>query len=225
MTAPVVLKLGGSLLTMPDLMTRLNAVLKHLSPAPVLIVPGGGFAADVIRDLDRRFQLVPEKAHRDAIAAMSGNAALLCRLNRSLILVQNQEQAEHVWADGLTAVLETTSFLFGFGEFMECSLEPLPASWDITSDSIAAWTARAWQADYLILAKSCDAPEASPAVWTQLGLIDPACAEIANGIPVEWLNLRTIDENARFIRPNYSLRSDLSIRHPDHRLEQGNQHS
>jgi aspartokinase-like uncharacterized kinase len=92
MTAPVVLKLGGSLLTIPDLFTRLDAVIQRLHPASVLIVPGGGFAADVIRDLDDRFLLTPEKAHRDAIAAMSHNAALLCRLNRTLKLVQNHVQ-------------------------------------------------------------------------------------------------------------------------------------
>lgn len=52
MTAPVVLKLGGSLLTIPDVMDRLEAVISRLRPSPVLIVPGGGAAADVIRDLD-----------------------------------------------------------------------------------------------------------------------------------------------------------------------------
>jgi len=51
MTAPVVLKLGGSLLAIPDLMNRLEAVICRLRPSPVLSVPGGVAAAGDIRDV------------------------------------------------------------------------------------------------------------------------------------------------------------------------------
>lgn len=189
MTAPVVLKLGGSLLTIPDLMNRLEAVIYRLRPSPVLIVPGGGAAADVIRDLDRKLLLSPEKAHRDSIAAMSYNAALLCRLNKSLRLVRHHDEARRVWSEGHTAVLDADSFLFEQTD--KTSGGSLPASWDITSDSIAAWTARNWQADRLILAKSCDAPETSFSVLCQLGMIDRAFEKTVGNLRTEWLNLRS----------------------------------
>jgi aspartokinase-like uncharacterized kinase len=189
MTAPVVLKLGGSLLTIPDLMDRLEAVVSGLRPSPVLIVPGGGAAADIIRDLDRKLQLSPEKAHRDAIAAMSLNAALLCRLNKSLRLVRNYEEAKRVWSEGHTAVLDASSFLFDQPD--KTGVDSLPASWDITSDSIAAWTARQWQADRIILAKSCDAPETNLSALCQLGMIDRAFATSVGHVRTEWLNLRS----------------------------------
>lgn len=189
MTAPVVLKLGGSLLTIPDLMDRLEAVIHRLHPSPVLIVPGGGFAADVIRDLDDRFQLAPEKAHRDAIAAMSHNGALLCRLNKSLRLVRNYDEALEVWSKGHAAVLDADSFLFG--QPASNSGDSLPASWDITSDSIAARTARHWQADRLILAKSCDAPETNLSALCQLRMIDRAFEKTVGNVRTEWLNLRS----------------------------------
>ena len=188
MTAPVVLKLGGSLLTIPDLMDRLEAVLSRLRPSPVLIVPGGGAAADIIRDLDQKLGLSPKKAHRDAIAAMSYNAALLCRLNKSLRLVRNYHEAQHVWSEGHSAVLDADSFLFGQPDNTGDSL---PASWDITSDSIAAWTARHWQADRIILAKSCDAPETNLSALCQLGMIDRAFATSVGHVRTEWLNLRS----------------------------------
>ena len=189
MTAPVVLKLGGSLLTIPDLMDRLETVLSRLRPSPVLIVPGGGAAADVIRDLDRKLLLSPEKAHHDAIAAMSHNAALLCRLNKSLRLVRNYEEALQVWSGGHAAVLDADSFLFSQPDHdTEASL---PASWDITSDSIAGWTARLWQADRIILAKSCDAPETNLSALCQLGMIDRAFATSVGHVRTEWLNLRS----------------------------------
>jgi aspartokinase-like uncharacterized kinase len=188
MTAPVVLKLGGSLLTIPDLMDCLEAVIHRLRPSPVLVVPGGGAAADVIRDLDRKLQLSPEKAHRDAIAAMSHNAALLCRLNKSLRLVRNYDEALHVWSEGYSAVLDADSFLFGQPDNTGDSL---PASWDITSDSIAAWTARQWEADRIILAKSCDAPETNLSALCQLGMIDRAFETNVGHVLTEWLNLRS----------------------------------
>jgi aspartokinase-like uncharacterized kinase len=188
MTAPVVLKLGGSLLTIPDLMDRLEAVIFRLRPSPVLIVPGGGAAADIIRDLDQKLQLSPEKCHRDAIAAMSHNAALLCRLNKSLRLVRNYEEAKRVWSEGHTAVPDASSFLF---DQPGNTGDSLPASWDITSDSIAAWTARHWQADRLILAKSCDAPETNLSALCLLGMIDRAFETSVGHVRTEWLNLRS----------------------------------
>ena len=189
MTAPVVLKLGGSLLTIPDLMDRLESVISRLRPSPVLIVPGGGAAADVIRDLDRKLLLSPEKAHRDAIAAMSQNAALLCRLNKSLRLVRNYDEAQLAWSEGHPAVLDADSFLFDQPD--NNTGDSLPASWDITSDSIAAWTARHWQADRLILAKSCDAPETNLSALCLLGMIDRAFGTSVGHVRTEWLNLRS----------------------------------
>lgn len=189
MTAPVVLKLGGSLLAIPDLMNRLESVFERLRPSPVLIVPGGGAAADIIRDLDQKLGLSPKKAHRDAIAAMSLNAALLCRLNKSLRFVRNYEEALQVWSEGHSAVLDADSFLFGQPD--HDNEDSLQASWDITSDSIAAWTARHWQADRIILAKSCDAPETNLSALCQLGMIDRAFATSVGHVRTEWLNLRS----------------------------------
>ncbi len=189
MTAPVVLKLGGSLLAIPDLMNRLEAVISRLRPSPVLIVPGGGAAADIIRDLDQKLRLSPEKAHRDAIAAMSLNAALLCRLNKSLRLVRNYDEAQRVWSEGHSAVLDAVSFLFGQPD--KDTEDSLPASWDITSDSIAAWTARHWQADRIILAKSCDAPDTNLSALCQLGMVDRAFGKTVGNVRTVWLNLRS----------------------------------
>jgi aspartokinase-like uncharacterized kinase len=189
MTAPVVLKLGGSLLAIPDLMDRLEAVISRLRPSPVLIVPGGGAAADIIRVLDQKLGLSQEKAHRDAIAAMSYNAALLCRLNKSLQLVKKHDEALNVWSEGHSAVLDADSFLFG--QPNHNNEDSLPASWDITSDSIAARTARQWQADRIILAKSCDAPETNLSALCQLGMIDRAFETSVGHVRTEWLNLRS----------------------------------
>jgi len=102
----VVLKLGGSLLALPDLFDRLQAVFEMLKTDRLLLVPGGGAAADEVRRLDDRFQLTAKKAHWAAIAAMSDNASLLARLNGRLRLVQTREDAEGVWNGSRVAILD-----------------------------------------------------------------------------------------------------------------------
>jgi aspartokinase-like uncharacterized kinase len=69
--------------------------------------------------------------------------------------------------------------------------ETLPASWNVTSDSIAAWIALNWQADRLILAKSCDAPETNLSALRQLEMIDHAFEKTVGNLRTEWLNLRS----------------------------------
>ncbi|MCP4170607.1 MAG: hypothetical protein GY758_07540, partial [Fuerstiella sp.] len=84
----------------------------------------------------------------------------------------------------------------------------LPKSWDVTSDSIAAWFATCWNAERLYLLKSIDLPaellHSQPNSdvtqrqrnclanqWAQRGLVDQAFAEFATTIPsVAWCNLR-----------------------------------
>jgi aspartokinase-like uncharacterized kinase len=54
-------------------------------------------------------------------------------------------------------------------------------SWDVTSDSLAAWLARRLDADKLILVKSCPVPEGepSPEELRRLEIVDAAFPEFA----------------------------------------------
>ena len=105
------MKLGGSLLDLPDLMDRLKALTEQLMPAPVLLMPGGGVAADLVRALDQRFGQTPEQAHWMAIEAMSFNASLLARLNSKLCVVADRAAADAVWSTDRIAVLDAYAFL------------------------------------------------------------------------------------------------------------------
>ncbi|HEY1188734.1 MAG TPA: hypothetical protein VGE74_13855, partial [Gemmata sp.] len=59
----IVVKVGGSLYDSPALGPALRAFVASLAPAEVLLVPGGGAAADAVRALDRTHALGEEAAH------------------------------------------------------------------------------------------------------------------------------------------------------------------
>jgi 5-(aminomethyl)-3-furanmethanol phosphate kinase len=140
-----VLKVGGSLWRRPSRIRRLMATLVTLAPPRTLVVvPGGGTFADHVRRADRRFALDPSSSHWMAILAMDQSAYLLRHLAPRARLIRNPEEIEI----GQLNVLAPSAWLL--------RADPLPHSWRVTSDSIAAWVARALRARLLILLKSVD---------------------------------------------------------------------
>jgi aspartokinase-like uncharacterized kinase len=73
-----------------------------------------------------------------------------------------------------------------------CGLDPLPASWDVTSDTIAARIAVCLEAECLILLKSTSLPVGtSRDDAARLGLVDPILPVVSRALPrVAYLNLR-----------------------------------
>jgi aspartokinase-like uncharacterized kinase len=105
----------------------------------LLIVPGGGSFADAVRDCDRRYGLSDAAAHRMAILAMEQFAWLLSELIPGAVRTASFERPLSVWLPASARVDEQ-----------------LPASWDVTADSIAAWVAREAGAERLVLVKPVD---------------------------------------------------------------------
>jgi 5-(aminomethyl)-3-furanmethanol phosphate kinase len=71
------------------------------------------------------------------------------------------------------------------------SAHPLPRSWDVTSDSIAAFLSIAWRAAALVLVKSSPRPAGQSAAAARRGLVDKYFPEMAGRVPaVAWANLR-----------------------------------
>jgi len=141
-----VVKVGGGVLSSVDV---LDAVLSALHAAaqshPILVVPGGGPFADTIRDVDRRLGLSDAAAHWMAVLAMDQHAYLIAdRLASSALVTEPHEIASAIDARKI-AVLAPFRWLL--------HADPLPHSWDVTSDSIAAWVAGRVGAQRLILVK------------------------------------------------------------------------
>jgi 5-(aminomethyl)-3-furanmethanol phosphate kinase len=111
---------------------------------PLLVVPGGAAFADAVREHDRRFGLQPPTAHRMAILAMDQFGWLLSDLIPGGVPCAEIAAARVASARGRTPILLTAALL---------ASDPLAASWDVTSDSIAAWVAGATEAARLVLVK------------------------------------------------------------------------
>ena len=151
-TVDLVVKVGGGLLADPRVFQEtLDAIVALAEREGTVIVPGGGPFANVVRDVDRQARLSPTAAHWMAILGMDQYAHLISdRLPRSR-LVFNCEGVLNALSGSALPVLAPWRWLF--------AVDPLPHSWDVTSDSIAAWFAGELGASRLLLVKPAAAQE------------------------------------------------------------------
>lgn len=184
-----VFKIGGSLLDLPDLTERVTQVIGQRPDARPLLVVGGGTAADVVRSWDAQHRLGDDTAHELALLAMGLNEQFLERMLPRSRLVRSDRQFDMATGEGLLPILCAHCFL-KWG--VSAGHSPLPHSWDVTSDSIAAWAARVLQADELVLMKSVCCPTGmSAAEAASAGLVDACFTGVAAEIPaVGWCEAR-----------------------------------
>jgi 5-(aminomethyl)-3-furanmethanol phosphate kinase len=136
-----VVKVGGGL--GDDALPGLCAALGELGRRhPLLVVPGGAGFAGAVRAADRRFGLRATTSHRMAILGMEQFGWLLSDLIPGAVRSADLPQA----SAGRTTVLLPAAL----------PLDRLPASWEVTSDSIAAWVADRVGARRLVLVKQAD---------------------------------------------------------------------
>lgn len=186
----VVFKVGGSLLDCEDLASRLQSVMAQRADCRIVLFPGGGPTADVVREWDRRWSLGEEVAHHLAIDALCLNARMLSALLPSVPLVEGLEDSAAV----APAVLLSPAGFLAACERRFPDDAP-PHLWDVTSDSLAAWTAMCWPAEELVLLKSIAPPVGMPATTaSRERWVDPYFPGLAGRLPrVSWCNLRASD--------------------------------
>lgn len=153
--ADTVVKVGGALLDRPDAADGVVRALVSAAArgARILVVPGGGPFADTVRAVDARVRIEPAVAHWMAVLAMEQYALLLASRARGCRLVRNAEESAAALAAFQLPVLAPYRWLR--------ESDPLPHSWDVTSDSVAAWLAGELGADRLILVKPVAGARAS----------------------------------------------------------------
>ncbi|MGZ5050896.1 MAG: amino acid kinase family protein [Methylobacter sp.] len=147
MTADVtVIKLGGSLSRSDTLLACLDAVAKNYRDRAAVIVPGGGAFADQVRLAQQHWHFDDVTAHRMAILAMRQMALMLKGLKPEFAIAENVAEVQDRLNQRQTVIWSP--------DIAELDRAGIEASWDITSDSLAAWLAKTISAVELILVKS-----------------------------------------------------------------------
>lgn len=151
----LVLKIGGSLIGHAPMIVR---VIRE-SGRDILVIPGGGIFADVVREKE----ISDTAAHFMAIAAMDQYGWLLSTYGLPV-----------TWTPLMSG---SPAILLPYHHMMDA--DPLPHSWDITSDTISAFYAGLLSVPLVIL-KSLDHIRTSdgPATALMPGMVtddlDPA---------------------------------------------------
>lgn len=165
-----VVKLGGSTASQPDAARWIAAL--PASRIPHVIVPGGGPFADHIRAQQSVLGFSDRAAHAMAILAMEQFGHLL--LDRDARLTPARTLAE------IDAALTGNKVPVWMPSLLALSADDIPASWDITSDSLAAWLSGRLGASSLLLIKQTDAFETHDTLDTLIarGILDPLLASM-----------------------------------------------
>jgi aspartokinase-like uncharacterized kinase len=153
----------------------------------LLVVPGGAGFADAVREADGRFGLRAAAAHRMAILGMEQFGWLLSELIPDAVRCSELAAVREL-ADRRTAVLLPAGL----------PLDGLPASWQVTSDAIAAWVADAVGAGRLVLVKALDGLFADGEPLARLSAAELAALRAAGRAEEVDEHLPAVLERARF---------------------------
>lgn len=142
----VIIKLGGSLARSDSLVDCLNAVQKNYQGRAAVIVPGGGAFADQVRLAQQHWQFDDNTAHYMALLAMQQMALMFKGLQPDFTIASTVAAIQEQLNQQKTVIWSP--------DFIELDNAGIEASWNITSDSLAAWLAKTVSASELVLIKS-----------------------------------------------------------------------
>jgi aspartokinase-like uncharacterized kinase len=170
-----VIKVGGSLLNLPDLGERVHRWLGQQDPAQNILLPGGGILVDAIR-----MQSIGDDAsdHWACIAIMNAVALTFKDQLPASQCITSPDQLPH----------SNGRYVFAPEAWLRDCEPSLPGtrlieSWDVTSDSIAARLAVCIGADDFVLLKSADPPSNDLQQLSDLGYVDKFLPKLAGELP------------------------------------------
>lgn len=138
-----VVKLGGSLAFSDHLPVWLDRLAGR---SDLVVVPGGGPFADQVRILQGRWGFADSAAHHMALLGMEQFGRMLCGLRSGLSPAASLFQIFQLAGEGVTPVWLPVAMVRDDPSIAE--------SWEVTSDSLAAWLCGQLGAEDLLLIKS-----------------------------------------------------------------------
>ncbi len=163
-----VVKLGGSLLSIPELHQRVWQWIGQQPEMPTLWLVGGGALVETLRQwqtiqVGRPF--ADEDAHWACIDLMSVTARMFGSLFPQWPIVSSPGTVQgHIDSGQSNLVFDCSEWIKGVSN--------LPCDWSVTSDSIAGRLAIELCCDELVLLKSCDRAGESIDENVSAGVID-----------------------------------------------------
>ena len=184
-----VVKLGGSLANSEELPRWLD-VIATAGAGKVVLVPGGGPWADEVRAAQKREGFDDRVAHRKALGAMEQYGKVLAGMRANLVPAAGITEIHEALRNGQIAVWMPY-------EMVVADLS-IPESWDVTSDSLAAWLAKQLGASALLLVKSLKIDRPQPGIEDLMrrGWVDPVFATFTSGTHFRILLLGQGDQKA-----------------------------
>jgi 5-(aminomethyl)-3-furanmethanol phosphate kinase len=171
-----VLKLGGSHAFALHLPNWIEGIAVHRGR--IVVVPGGGPFADAIRAAQPKMGFDDGAAHRMALLAMEQYGCALASHSKRLSLVDSRAAINRALSARQVPVWLPTRMVLA---------TEIPWSWDVTSDSLAAWLAGKIGASRLLLVKHGDALGKSVGIRELVtrGIVDKAFPRFlkASGMP------------------------------------------
>jgi 5-(aminomethyl)-3-furanmethanol phosphate kinase len=163
-TPLTVVKLGGSHAHEPELRAWLGAIAR--ARGSVVLVPGGGPFADAVRVAQARMGFDDRAAHAMAMMAMA-------QFGRALISLEPAIQLATSRAAIRTAL--RARLIPAWAPERMAGVARLPETWDLTSDSLAAWLTGTIGAARLVLVKHgrFEGPTLDAAELAASGVVDP----------------------------------------------------
>jgi aspartokinase-like uncharacterized kinase len=166
----LVAKLGGSLANSPQREAWLVAF--EAARDPLILVPGGGPFAEDVRRAQTREGFDDVEAHCRALLAMERFGAILACHSDRFVLASTRGE--------IAAALAGNKIPVWLASAMALAAPEIPASWDATSDTLAAWLAGTLAARGLLLVKSCDvAAPVSLHALASARIVDPLFPDFA----------------------------------------------
>jgi dihydroneopterin aldolase len=159
-----VVKLGGSLHSMPELANCLDALAR--ADKGIILVPGGGPFADTVRLAQTQYGISDAAAHHMAMLAMEQYGLMLCDLKPGLVPVDSPDTIDCTLKQGLTPVWLPSA--------MCRHASDIPQNWSVSSDSLAAWLAIRLSAASLTLIKYERPADTDPIAMAAAGWVDEA---------------------------------------------------
>ncbi|HYD30588.1 MAG TPA: aspartate/glutamate/uridylate kinase [Azospirillaceae bacterium] len=191
-----IVKLGQSLFDVPELKTWLS-VLAEPRPDPmapaIIVVPGGGPFVEAVRTTQPVLKYGAAAAHRMALLAMEQFAIALADLEPRLRMAASADQLNRLRAEGATALWLPSRMVLGWYD--------VPESWEVASDSLAAWLAAELKASLLVMVKAESLPESELVASTlvERQIVDRALPELLSRLKAPtWCMGR--DAHARFAK-------------------------